>query len=155
MKKIISTLVFILTACIFSPGEDATFHVRVPNLKGKQAKALLVFSDARKSLDIGGAKRNFATIDYGQIDRFSYEYTKEHRIKQGALLMPASATVGAIVMLTKSKSHWLEIDYHDADIPKSLVFRMDKHDYLCILDALKAHTGKDAEILGDADKGEK
>jgi hypothetical protein len=29
---------------------------------------------------------------------------------------------------------------------------MDKHNYLRILDALKAHTGIDAEILGNADK---
>ena len=55
-------------------------------------------------------------------------------------------------MLTKSKSHWLQIDYRQQDLPKQYVLRMDKHDYLHILDAIKAHTGKDAEILGNADK---
>ncbi len=29
---------------------------------------------------------------------------------------------------------------------------MDKHDYLQILDALKTHTGIDAEVLGNANK---
>jgi hypothetical protein len=55
-------------------------------------------------------------------------------------------------MLTKSKSHWLEIDYREGEVPKSFFLRMDKHEYLRILDAVKAHTGKDAEVLGNADK---
>jgi hypothetical protein len=29
---------------------------------------------------------------------------------------------------------------------------MDKHDYIRILEALKAHTGIDADILGNANK---
>jgi hypothetical protein len=64
----------------------------------------------------------------------------------------APVGAGAVLMLTKSVSHWLAIDYHDQDLPKVFVLRMDKHNYLRILDALKAHTGKDAEILGNADK---
>jgi hypothetical protein len=30
---------------------------------------------------------------------------------------------------------------------------MEKRDYIRILDAVKAHTGKDPEILGNANKG--
>ena len=55
-------------------------------------------------------------------------------------------------MLTKAKSHWLKIDYRESNLPKSFVLRMDKREYLRILDAVKAHTGKDAEVLGNADK---
>jgi hypothetical protein len=32
------------------------------------------------------------------------------------------------------------------------VLRMEKHEYLRILDALKTHAGVDAQILGNADK---
>jgi hypothetical protein len=60
--------------------------------------------------------------------------------------------VGVVMMLMRAKSHWLEIDYHDQDIPKSFVLRMDKHEYLHILDALKSHAGIDTQILGNADK---
>ena len=97
------------------------------------------------------AKGTAVSIPYGEIDKFSYEYTKKHRINEESVFA-AAVGVGAIVMLTKSKSHWLEIDYHEGDIPKSFVLRMDKHEYIRILDAVKAHTGKDAEILGNADK---
>jgi hypothetical protein len=55
-------------------------------------------------------------------------------------------------MFTKSKSHWLQIDYHEGAARKSYVVRMDKHEYIRILDAVKARTGKDAQVLGNADK---
>ena len=40
--------------------------------------------------------------------------------------MVASLGAGAIVMLTKPKSHWLYIDFHEQNAPKSVVLRMDK-----------------------------
>jgi hypothetical protein len=91
-------------------------------------------------------------VPYDQLDKFSYEYTKKHRITQGAVVMVASLGAGAIVMLTKSKSHWLYIDYHEQSVPKSVVLRMDKGDYKKIFNAVKTHTGKEIEFLGDAKK---
>jgi hypothetical protein len=90
------------------------------------------------------------TIPYDQLDKFSYEYTKEHRITQGAVVMIASVGAGAIVMLTKSKSHWLYIDFHEQNVPKTVVLRMDKKEYKDIFDAVKTHTRKEVEFLGDA-----
>lgn len=136
--------------------EETTFtRVKAPDPKGHQHKAVMIFSDNDKAIEIRPAKSSAIDIPYAQIDRFSYEFTQKHRIKQGAVVMAASIAGGAIVMMTKSRSHWLEIDYFDQQIPKAYVVRMDKHDYLKILDAVKAHTGKDAEILGNADKRKK
>jgi hypothetical protein len=59
------------------------------------------------------AERDFVIVPYDQIDKFSYEYTKKHPITQGAMVMVASLGAGAIVMLTKSKSHWLYIGFHE------------------------------------------
>ena len=64
--------------------------------------------------------------------------------------MVASLGAGAIVMLTKSKSHWLYIDFREQNAPKSVVLRMDKNEYKKIFEAVKTHTGKDVEFLGDA-----
>lgn len=89
-------------------------------------------------------------LPYGQLDKFSYEYTKKHRVTAGAITMVASLGAGAIVMLSKSKSHWLYIDYHEQNIPKSVVLRMDKNDYKKIFEAVKTHTDKDVEMIGDA-----
>ena len=112
----------------------------MPDAKGNQTKAVLTFSDSRKAVEVSSVKRDLATaIPYDRIDKFSYEYTKKHHLAPSGLL-------------TRSKSHWLEIDYHEEDVTKTLVLRMEKRDYIRILDAVKVHTGKDTEILGNANK---
>ncbi|MBZ5658754.1 MAG: hypothetical protein LAO56_26235 [Acidobacteriia bacterium] len=123
--------------------------------KGRQTRAILTFSDNDQAVEVRPAKGDTVTIPYGQIDKSSYEFTKKHRVTQGVLIGAVSPAAGIIVFFTKSKSHWLEVDYHDQDTPKVYVVRMDKHDHVHILEALASHTGKDAEILGNADKRKK
>jgi 2-keto-3-deoxy-L-rhamnonate aldolase RhmA len=54
---------------------------------------------------------------------------------------------------TEGKSHWLEVDYHLQDAAhKILVLQMQKRDYIRILDAVKAHTGVDVDLEGNANK---
>jgi hypothetical protein len=156
VKKIFAALLAIFLLANLGLAEETSFkRIKVPDLKGHQTKAALTFSDNDQAIEVRPVKGEAVSIPYAQIDRFSYEFTKKHRIKQGAIVMLASITAGAIVMMTRSRSHWLEIDYRDQDLPKACVVRMDKHDYLHILDAVKAHTGKDAEILGNANKRKK
>jgi hypothetical protein len=156
VKKTWCTLLALLLVTTLAPAEETSFkRVKVPDLKGHQAKAVLTFSDDDRAVEVRPVKGDVVNIPYARIDRFSYEFTKKHRIKQGAIVMLASIPGGAIVMMTKSRSHWLEIDYRDQDMPQAYVVRMDKRDYLHILDAVKTHTGKEAEILGNADKRKK
>ena len=151
MKKAISTLLVLTVLSSLSLGEETAFNgVKLADAKGKQAEARLVFSDNNKNLVVQVADRNAVTIPYEQLDKFSYEYTKKHRITQGAIVMVASLGAGAIVMLTKSKSHWLYIDFHEQNVPKSVVLRLDKHEYQHIFEAVKTHIGKEVEFLGDA-----
>jgi hypothetical protein len=151
MKKAISTFLVLTVLSGLTLGEETAFNgVKLADAKGKQADARLIFSDNNKNLVVQVADRNTVTIPYEQLDKFSYEYTKKHRITQGAIVMVASLGAGAIVMLTKSKSHWLYIDFHEQSAPKTLVLRMDKNEYKKIFEAVKAHTGKEVEFLGDA-----
>ena len=145
MRKAICAVVTALALGNLSFADDAAFNVKLADAKGKQAEARLIFSDDAKHLAIHVADRDLVTVSYDQLDKFSYEYTKKHRVTAGAITMVASLGAGAIVMLTKSKSHWLYI-----------VLRMDKSDYKKIFEAVKTHTGKDVEMLGDAnDKSKK
>jgi hypothetical protein len=154
MKKLIAILaMFLLTCNSLGFTEETTFNTcKLADAKGKQAEARLIFSDNNKNVVIQVADRNIVTIPYENLDKFSYDFTKKHRITQGAIVMVASLGAGAIVMLTKSKSHWLYIDYHEQSLPKSLVLRLDKTDYQKVFTAIKTHTGKDVEMLGSADK---
>ena len=129
---------------------DATFRgVKVTDAKGKQTDATLTFSDNNKKLVVRVADQDFVAIPYDQLDKVSYEYTKKHRVAQGAIVMVASLGAGAIVMMTKSKSHWLYIDFHEQDVPKNVVLRMDKNSYKSICEAVKTHTGKEVEFPKD------
>jgi len=153
--RTVLAVVLILGAVSVALGDDVEFRdVKLADARGKQADASLIFSDANKTITVRVADRDFVTIPYDKIDKFSYEYSKKHRITEGAIVMIASLGAGAVVMLTKSKSHWLYIYYHQAVDPSNLVLRMDKKNYKKILDAAKAHTGKQVEFLGDA-KGKK
>jgi hypothetical protein len=137
---IVRRLAFIsLWICAFAAlglADDASFrHVKVPTPKGQHINAVLTFSDRDKAVEVRPAKGEAVNIPYATIDKASYEYTTE-------------LTIG----LSEAKNHWLRLDYHEQDAPKTFLLVMDKHNYLRILDALKSHTGIDAEILGNADK---
>jgi hypothetical protein len=152
VRKILRFAVFFLFAISLSFASDVTFpRVKVPDSKGREVNATLTFSDHDKAIVIRPVKGDPFSIPYSEIDRCAYEYTKHHRINEKSIAT-APLGIGAVMMLTKSKSHWLEIDYQDQNMRKVYVLHMDKHDYLRILDALEAHTGKSAEILGNADK---
>jgi hypothetical protein len=149
--SITAVLLLALTLSNLGFAEETAFNgVKLADAKGKQADARLIFSDNNKNVVVRVADRDFVTIPYDQLDKFSYEYTKKHRITQGAVVMVASLGAGAIVMLTKSKSHWLYIDFHEQNTPKSIVLRMDKKEYQQIFGAVKSHTGKEVQYLGDA-----
>lgn len=132
MKRIVGILLLIPLAAALGFADETSFnHVKVPNGKGKDVKAVLTFSDKDKAVEVRPAKGNPAMIPYDRIDKCAYEYS---------------------IGLMGEKENWLEIHYHEKDGPKVFVLLMDSHNYLRILDALKAHTGIDAEILGNAKK---
>jgi hypothetical protein len=60
--------------------------------------------------------------------------------------MVASLGVGAVTMLTKTTSHWLAVEYHEANDPKLLLLRLDKTDYRAVISASEARTGKKVEM---------
>jgi hypothetical protein len=153
VKRILSAVIVTFSLLSFSFAEQTAFRgVKVADAKGKQADASLIFSDNNKSMIVRVADRDFVTIPYDQLDKVSYEYTKKHRITEGALVMVASLGAGAVVMMTKSKSHWLYIDYHEQNVPKTLVLRMDKHEYKNIIAAVDTDTGRQVQFLGDTGK---
>lgn len=148
MNRMLSVILAGLFISGVARGDDTVFSkIKVADPTGKQVDARLVFSDANKNVVVRVANRDFVTVPYDHVDKFSYEYTKKHRITQGAVVMVASLGAGAIVMLTKSRSHWLYIDFHEDNAAKSVVLRMDKKEYQSILDAVRTHTGKDVEML--------
>ena len=122
----------LLCALHYSSASDVSFNrIKVPTPSGKRVKSVLTFSDSDHAIEVQPVKGKLAPvkIPYSEISKFSYEFTMQ-----------------------TAKTHWLEIHYTHEQIPKTLVLHMDRHNYLRILDAIKTHTGQDAEVLGNAVK---
>lgn len=140
-----------LLACASLAADTSFNRILVPDAKGRAVKAVLTFSDQHQAIDIQPAKGNAASIPFGTIDKCVYEYTRKHHVSE-ATIATAPLGIGAVAMIRKSRAHWLRIDYHDNDVPRLYILRMDKRNYLRVLEAVRKYTGKDAEILGNADK---
>ena len=152
VKRALVSSLLLFTFAAFGFADQVSFHrIKVPDSKGRAVNGILTLNDASKTLEVRSSKGGTITLHFSQIDKFTYEYTKKHRVSEGTIAT-APIGVGAVAMLTKSRSHWLEIHYHDQDALKEYVLRMDKHEYLRILEAVKKYTGKDAEVLGNAEK---
>jgi hypothetical protein len=148
MKRI--AFVAALAAC--SLQAEVVFHkcsVAVgEGKKTREVRADLVFTDSREMLVRYTEKKETVTvakIPFGQIDKMGYEFSKRHRVGEGAVVMMASLGAGAVVMLTKSTSHWFNVDYHDGTEAKSLLLKLDKGEYKKALDAAESQTGKTVE----------
>ena len=61
--------------------------------------------------------------------------------------MATSLGAGAIVMATKTNSHWLVIEHHEHDGKQITVLRLDKSEYNNVIAALEARTGKQIAVI--------
>jgi hypothetical protein len=135
VKRTFFLLVVLLAAANLGFCDETSFKtVKLPLPNGRQVKAVLTFSDAHKAVEVQPAKGNTVSVPYAQIEKVAYEYT---------------------LQVMGGKEHWLKIDYNNPEGHKVLLLQMSGHDYIKILDSLKAHTGIDAEVLGNADRGPK
>ena len=152
VKKIFAPLLLTCILALSGFADETSFQrIHVPDSKGRPVKAVLTFSDEKKAVEIQPVKGPSLEIPFQDIDKFVYEYTKRHRVNEGTIIT-APVGIGAAAMMTKARLHWLEIDYRKENVPMTYVIHMDKRNYLRVLDAVKKHTGMDAEVVGNADK---
>lgn len=124
--------------------QDVTFKkTRYSSVKQpKETEVALTVTDSE--VVVKGKKENGISteIPFSSIDSISYEWAARHRVGEGASVMMLSPLTGAILMATKTKSHWLDIEYHDGDAKQEMVLRLDKSEYEKVLSTLEARTGK-------------
>src|SRR5579859_418521 len=108
----------------------------------KESEVALTITDS--GMVIKGKKENGISVEipFASIDSMSYELSARHRVAEGAGVMLLSPGVGAVLMATKTKSHWLEVEYHDAATKQEMVLRLDKSEYEKVLATLETRTGK-------------
>jgi hypothetical protein len=159
--KIAVSLVAVI-ASVADIGHAQTFHkTKMLNDKGKEVSVDLCFDEQSKLLTVKPHKSAVTDVPYGAIEKLSYEQTAHHRVRDGAgamsvgcidnpgllLTCPASFGVGAVLMLTKGKSHWFYVDYKQDGVTKELSLKLEKREYEQVLKTARQQTGKDVEIL--------
>jgi hypothetical protein len=72
----------------------------------------------------------------------TYELASCHRVAEGAAVMTASLGAGAILMATKTKSHWLTIEYQDGGAKQTTALHLEKSEYEGVISAMETKTGK-------------
>jgi hypothetical protein len=107
---------------------------------------LLVYDDKLVLTDHKtGADR--LTVPFAGLQSMSYEMAKRHRVAEGAALMGLSMGAGAVLMFTKTKSHWIAIEYREADHKQTAVIQLHKDEYGPAIAALESKARQKIEIL--------
>jgi hypothetical protein len=149
-KTAIAMLAILLSNAAQAATTVAFHESRIVDRKQRQVHADLIFNHDTQSIVVRVADNNFAEVPYAAVDKLSYEFSRKHRITEGAFVMVLWVPAGAVVMLTKSKSHWLYVDYKQDGVPKQLVVRLHKKEYRNALAAARTETGKDVANILDA-----
>src|ERR1041385_968455 len=150
-------LVLLCVICSTLPpkasAEDVAFDkTKYSSIKQpKEAPVILTITDSKilikpKKKD----KKNPAPdieIPFSSIDSLSYEQSVRHRVSEGMGIMPLSIATGAVIMSTKTRSYWLDIEYHKGDTKELTVLRLDKSQQESVISTLQARTGKQIAAL--------
>ncbi len=139
----------VLTLLPMSQAQDVTFgKTRYSSVnQPKEAEVTLTVTDSRGL--IKGKKKNGINMEipFSSIDSMSYELSARHRVGEGAAVMLLSLGAGAVLMATKTKSHWPDIEYHEGDAKELTVLRLDKSEYEEVISTLESRTGKHIAVL--------
>ncbi|MGH9746795.1 MAG: hypothetical protein ACRD59_11880 [Candidatus Acidiferrales bacterium] len=129
--------------------QDVTFNkTRYSSVKQPgEADVVLTLTDSKILIKDKKANGIDMEIPYSSIDSISYELATRHRVAEGAGVMALSIGAGAIVMATKTKSYWLDIEHHDGDAKELTVLRLDKSEHEQVMAALAAKSRKHIEAL--------
>ena len=147
LRRTILSVTLILTLALSCEAQQTTFN-KSKYSSAKQSKEVDVSLSITDSNIQIKAKKGAAIdtdIPFANIDSLSYEFAQRHRVAEGAAVMVLSLGAGAVLMATKTKSHWLAIEYHNGDTKDEAVLQLDKSEYKEIVATLEAKTGKKVE----------
>ena len=89
-------------------------------------------------------KDQLVTIPAGAVTEISYGQDVHRRIGTAIGLAVISLGIGALMMFSKSKKHFIGLTWANGDIKGGFVMQCDKNEYRGVLTALEGITGKKA-----------
>ncbi len=145
MKKLFALLLCMLLPTIAVAGDNG-YKVTydggsIPETKaGSGIKLYLEGANIRFVKD----GKDIALIPASSVTEVSYGQDVHRRVGTAIGLAVLSFGIGALMMFSKSKKHYVGLTWADGDKKGGLVFQADKNEYRGILAALEGVTGKKA-----------
>jgi hypothetical protein len=145
LKSIIAVLLcFLIPTAAFA--SDSGYKVvydggSLPDIKSGTGVKLYVSPDA---IRISHDKSDIITIPPASITEISYGQDVHRRVGAAIGLAVISFGIGALMVLTKSKKHFVGLTWAIGDKKGGCALQLDKNEYRGILTALEGVTGKKA-----------
>jgi hypothetical protein len=145
MRKLLA-LLFCVLLPITMIAEDIGYKVTydggsLPDTKAGVGIKLYIEGDHIRFVRDG---RDIASIPAASITEISYGQDVHRRVGTAIGLAVFSLGIGALMLLSKSKKHYVGLTWADGDKKGGLVVQADKNEYRGILAGLEGVTGKKA-----------
>jgi len=145
MKALLAAALCLLMPVVAIAG-DTSYKVTYDggSIQDKKAgtPARLLISD--KQILLMDGRNELATIPVSAVTEISYGQDVHRRIGTAIGLATISLGIGALMMFSKSKKHFVGITWADGDKKGGFVMQCDKNDYRGVLMGLEGVTGKKA-----------
>jgi hypothetical protein len=145
MKHLIAAVLCVslpLSTLASSAGYKVIYDGGSPNAKAGASLYLYIDSGLIRLAEQKGSV--VATIPAASVTEISYGQDVHRRVGTAIGLAVVSLGIGALMLLSKSKKHFVGITWADGDKKGGFVMQCDKNDYRGILLGLEGVTGKKA-----------
>ena len=138
-----------MALCVLLPvsalGESAGYKVSYDggSIQEKTGASVYLYIEANQ-VRLAQKSVVLATIPAAAVTEISYGQDVHRRVGTAIGLAVVSLGIGALMLLSKSKKHFVGITWVDGDKKGGFVMQCDKNDYRGILLGLEGVTGKKA-----------
>jgi hypothetical protein len=147
MRSVLAVILCLaIPTAVFAGTSQPGFKVKYDGGSLQDAKAgaeLSLFVDSN-SVRIMKGTTEIANILPSSITEVSYGQDVHRRVGAAIGLAVISLGIGALMVLTKSKKHFVGLTWADGDKKGGFAMQCDKNDYRGVLAALEGVTGKKA-----------
>ena len=147
MKRLIAVLLCIaVPVAVFAAETENAYKINYDGGSLSNAKAgteMKLFIESDK-VRITKDKNEIVSIPAASITEISFGQDVHRRVGTAIGLAVVSLGIGALMLLSKSKKHFVGITWADGDKKGGIAFQADKNDYRGLLAGLEGITGKKA-----------
>ena len=146
MKRLIAVLLCLLFPVVAFASDGNSYKI---NYDGGSLQGIKAGTDAKLFIDptqirIVHDKDTLVTIPAASITEISYGQDVHRRVGAAIGLAVFSLGIGALMLLSKSKKHYVGLTWSNGDQKGGFAMQCDKSDYRGVLAALEGITGKKA-----------